>query len=347
MRKGHIVLWSLLVAGLAVAAGTIAGLAWIERQMGLPGPHAEVVRVHVFPGRSLRSTLHDIAAKGALRSPRTIEWYVRLHRGSVAAKAGNYDLPAHATPRDILAQLAAGRVVLEQLTVVEGWTFADMRRAMDAHPRIKHTLEAAPAAAIMRAIGHADELPEGRFFPDTYRFADGTADRDIYRLAYDTMARELDAAWATRSPDLPIHTAYQALVLASIVEKETALASERRQIAGVFMTRLRKGMRLQTDPTVIYGLGERYDGDIRRRDLTTDTPYNTYTRAGLPPTPIALPGREALRAAARPDEGGALFFVATGKGDGSHVFSKTLAEHNAAVARYLARLRSQSGAQRK
>ena len=347
MRRRRIVLWSLAALGVLLAGGAIAGLAWLERLMQAPGPHSQVVRVHVYPGRSLRTTLQEIAARGALRDPRAVEWYVRLHGERVAAKAGNYDLPAHATPRDILGQLHAGRVVLEQLTVVEGWTFADMRRAVDAHPRVRHTLKGVPAEAIMDAIGHAGEHPEGRFFPDTYRFADGTTDREIYHLAYETMSRELDVAWKARGADLPIHSEYQALVLASIIEKETALASERRQIAGVFTARLRKGMRLQTDPTVIYGLGERYDGDIRRRDLTTDTPYNTYTRAGLPPTPIALPGREALQAAVQPDESGALYFVATGKGDGSHVFSRTLAEHNAAVARYLARLRSAVGTQRK
>ncbi|MGD9599887.1 MAG: endolytic transglycosylase MltG [Steroidobacteraceae bacterium] len=328
-----------MLAGLGVAAA-IGGYWWLDRAMGEPGPHASVVRIHVYPGRSLRATLHAIAAAGALREPRAVEWYVRLTGQHIAAKAGNYDLPAHATPREILGQLDAGRVVLEQLTIVEGWTFAEMRAAVDAHPYLKHTLRGATTGALMKAIGHDGEHPEGRFFPDTYRFADGTTDAEIYRLAHDTLARTLAAAWAARSPDLPLRTADDALILASIVEKETALASERRIIAGVFTTRLRRGMRLQTDPTVIYGLGTRYDGDIRRRDLTTDTPYNTYTRAGLPPTPIALPGRESLYAAVQPDETGALFFVASGEGDGSHVFSKTLEAHNAAVARYLARLRA-------
>lgn len=339
MRKRRFASLGLaIVAGLAVAAA-LGGYLWLDRAMGEPGPHASIVRVHVYPGRSLRSTLQAIAAAGALREPRTVEWYVRLMRQPVAAKAGNYDLPARATPRQILEQLDAGRVVLEQLTIVEGWTFAEMRDAVDAHPYLKHTLKGASGNAIMTAIGHEGEHPEGRFFPDTYRFADGTTDAEIYRLAYDTLARTLAAAWAARSPDLPLRTADDALILASIVEKETALASERRIIAGVFTTRLRKGMRLQTDPTVIYGLGAQYNGDIRRRDLTTDTPYNTYTRSGLPPTPIALPGRESLYAAVQPDETGALYFVASGKGDGSHVFSKTLEAHNAAVARYLARLR--------
>jgi UPF0755 protein len=191
----------------------------------------------------------------------------------------------------------------------------------------------------MSAIGHPGENPEGRFFPDTYRFAAGTTDRELYSLAYRKMAETLEAAWNARAAALPIKSAYEALTLASIVEKETGLASERARIAGVFITRLRKNMRLQTDPTVIYGLGAAYDGNIRERDLRMDTPYNTYTRSGLPPTPIALPSREAIEAATRPLETGDIFFVATGIGDGSHVFSATLEEHNAAVQRYLARLR--------
>lgn len=347
MRRARFARRALLALVAALVAGAIGGYYWMERLMRAPGPHAGVVRVHVYPGRSLRATLQEIAARGALRDARAVEWYVRLRGLRIAAKAGNYDLPARASAREILAQLHAGRVVLEHLTVVEGWAFADLQRAIDAHPFIRHTLKGAPAAQIMQAIGHGGEHAEGRFFPDTYRFADGTTDRELYRLAYDTMARELAAAWAARHTGLPITTPEEALILASIVEKETALASERPLIAGVFTARLRKGMRLQTDPTVIYGLGGRYDGDIRRRDLTTDTPYNTYTRAGLPPTPIALPGRASLLAAVQPDETGALYFVATGKDDGSHVFSKTLAEHNAAVARYLARLRTQAAAGRK
>ncbi|MBV6417754.1 MAG: Endolytic murein transglycosylase [Steroidobacteraceae bacterium] len=336
MRKRRV---AALLVFAALAAAVAGGALWLDRAMDAPGPHVSDVRVHVYPGRSLRATLQAIASAGALRDPRAVEWYVRLTGQHVAAKAGNYDLPARATPRAILEQLHAGRVVLEQLTIVEGWTFAEMRRAVDAHPYLRHTLKDAPAAAIMQAIGHPDQNPEGRFFPDTYRFADGTTDLEIYRLAYGLLERTLAAAWAARRAGLPLRSADEALTLASIVEKETALASERPLIAGVFVARLRKGMRLQTDPTVIYGLGARFDGDLRRRDLTTDTPYNTYTRTGLPPTPIALPGRASIFAAVQPDETGALYFVASGKGDGSHVFSKTLAEHNAAVARYLARLR--------
>lgn len=196
----------------------------------------------------------------------------------------------------------------------------------------------------MAALGHPGEPAEGKFFPDTYRFAANTADSAILTLAYEAMQRELAAAWQSRRAGLPLETAYQALILASLVEKEAALKSERARIAGVFVERLKKGMRLQSDPTVIYGLGDKYDGSIHTRDLQTDSPYNTYTREGLPPTPIALPGRESLVAAVQPEDSGALYFVATGLGDGAHHFSRTLEEHNLAVQNYLARLRSQARA---
>jgi UPF0755 protein len=196
----------------------------------------------------------------------------------------------------------------------------------------------------MSAIGHEGEFPEGRFFPDTYRFAARSTDVEILKLAYASMQRLLDESWSGRAQNLPFNTPYEALILASVVEKETGLANERARIAGVFVTRLRRGMRLQSDPTVIYGLGANYDGEIHTRDLTTDTPYNSYTRLGLPPTPIALPGRDALLAAVHPDETGDLYFVATAAGDGAHHFSKTLEEHNAAVKQYLGRLRQAAGA---
>ena len=285
--------------------------------------------------------LAELEATRCARDRRAVELQLRV-RGSPQIRSGSYEIPAHASPEEILRQLAEGRVVLETLTVIEGWTFADMRRAVEAHPGIKVTLRGQDIAALMNAIGHAGEHPEGRFFPDTYRFAAGTTDRELYALAYRKMAETLEAAWSRRADGLPLVDAYEALTLASIVEKETGLASERPRIAGVFTTRLRKNMRLQTDPTVIYGMGAAYDGNIRERDLRTDTPYNTYTRAGLPPTPIALPSREAIEAATRPLETGDIFFVATGIGDGSHVFSATLEEHNAAVPRYLARLRGNS-----
>jgi UPF0755 protein len=335
MRKLLLGLFAMLL--VAVAAGAI----YWQRSTALmqaAGPHAQPLQLVVKPGATVRAVLADLDRLGAIADRRAVEVQLKL-RGSPQIKTGKYEIPAHASPADILRQLAEGRVLLESLTVVEGWTFADMRRVVEAHPGIRNTLRGKSVAEFMTAIGHDGEHPEGRFFPDTYRFAEGTTDRELFILAYRKMAEALEAAWSRRAQGLPLADPYAVLTLASIVEKETGLASERPRIAGVFVTRLRRNMRLQTDPTVIYGIGESYDGNIRERDLRTDTPYNTYTRGGLPPTPIALPSREALEAVVNPLETGDIFFVATGIGDGSHVFSATLEAHNAAVARYLARLR--------
>jgi UPF0755 protein len=329
----------LSVAGLIVLVAAGAAIYWQRSQaaMSAPGPHAAPLALTVKPGASVRAVLAELETRGALADRRAVELQLRV-RGWPKVRTGRYEIAARASPRDILRQLEEGRVLLETLTVIEGWTFADMRRAVEAHPGIKVTLKGSDVAALMSAIGHAGEHPEGRFHPDTYRFAADTTDRELYALAYRKMAEALAAAWAARAEGLPISTPYEALILASIVEKETGLASERARIAGVFTARLRKRMRLQTDPSVIYGIAG-YDGNIRARDLRTDTPYNTYTRAGLPPTPIALPSREALEAATRPLETGDLYFVASGAGDGSHVFSATYEEHLIALKRYLARLR--------
>jgi UPF0755 protein len=331
----------LLVLGLLVVIAAAAAAIYWQRTaaiMQAAGPHREPIALVLKPGATVRAVLRELDARGALADRRAVQLQLRV-RGSPQIKSGRYDIPAGASPAEILRQLAEGRVVLEALTVVEGWTFADMRRVVEAHPQVVVTLRGKDTAEFMAAIGHPGEHPEGRFFPDTYRFAAGTTDRELFGLAYRKMSEALENAWAKRAADLPLKDAYQALVLASIVEKETGLASERPRIAGVFITRLKRNMRLQTDPAVIYGIGPAYDGNIRERDLRTDTPYNTYTRSGLPPTPIALPSREAIEAVSRPLETGDIYFVATGAGDGSHVFSSTLEAHNAAVARYLARLR--------
>ena len=331
----------LLVLGALVVVAAVALAIYWQRSsalMSAAGPHAAPVQITVPEGATVRAVLAELDTRGAIADRRAVELQLRL-RGAPQIKTGRYEIPAHASPEAILQQLAEGRVVLEALTIVEGWTFADMRRVVEAHPSIRQTLRGKDTAALMDAIGHAGVHPEGRFFPDTYRFAAGTTDRELFALAYRKMSEALDSAWSRRVSGLPLADSYEALTLASIVEKETGLASERPRIAGVFVTRLRRHMRLQTDPTVIYGIGASYDGNIRERDLRTDTPYNTYTRGGLPPTPIALPSREALEAVVNPLETGDIFFVATGAGDGSHVFSATLEEHNAAVARYLARLR--------
>jgi peptidoglycan lytic transglycosylase G len=334
----------LLVLLVLAAAAAALGYHWLEHAYAAPGPQAQVTRIEVTPGSSLRTVLNHLQAQGTVTDARAVTWWLRLKNRQVRVEAGVYEIPAHASPEAILTLFAEGKVVLEQLTVVEGATFAEFLAALAAHPSVAHTLHGKTAAQVMGAIGHAGEDPEGRFFPDTYRFAANTPDAVILALAYEAMQRALASAWAGRASGLPFDQPGQALILASMVEKEAQLKSERALIAGVFIERLRKGMRLQSDPTVIYGLGEKYDGTIHTRDLQADNPYNTYTREGLPPGPIALPGRESLIAAVHPDESGALYFVATGLGDGAHHFSRTLEEHNTAVQAYLARLRAQAHA---
>jgi UPF0755 protein len=334
---------SIVALALILAASAGGGYYWLQDQFVRPGPASQALRVNVEPGTSVRGVLAQLGERRALLRPRSIALYLRLHGRRLKIKAGTYEIPAAASAAAIVNLLEQGRVVLEALTIVEGSTFAQLRQELASDTDVVTTLAGKSDEEVMAAIDRTGEYPEGRFFPDTYRFAARTTDVEILKLAYASMQRVLDEAWAERADDLPFATPYEALILASIVEKETGLASERARIAGVFVTRLRQAMRLQSDPTVIYGLGERYDGELHTRDLATDTPYNTYTRIGLPPTPIALPGREALRAAVQPDVTGDLYFVATGAGDGAHHFSKTLEEHNAAVKQYLVRLR-QAGA---
>ncbi len=335
---------ALLLVVLMLAAAAGGGYYWLKGAYYAPGPSKDAVRIQVEQGASVRTVLTDLAKAGAVSDPRAVELYVRLNsrltRHAPRIQVGLYEIPARASPAQIFELFEQGRVVLEQLTIIEGSRFSDLRHLLDNHPAVTHTLRGKSDEEVMAALGHSGEFPEGRFFPDTYRFAAKTPDVEILGKAYSALQRVLDEAWQQRSTDLPLQTSYEALTLASIVEKETGLPSERPKIAGVFVSRLRKGMRLQTDPTVIYGLGASYDGDIHTRDLATDTPYNTYTRAGLPPTPIALPGRESILAAVHPEESGELYFVATGTGDGGHHFSKTLEEHNAAVKSYLEHLRA-------
>src|SRR6185437_10395849 len=334
MRSSGRVLAGLLVLLVLALGAAAAGYHWLRQSFEAPGPSQGIARIQVEQGASVRTVLSSLARLGALRHPRAVELYLRLS-GRITGhqlriQAGMYEIPAGASPAQILELFDQGKVVLEQITVIEGTTFADFRHALDHHAAVTHTLLGKSNAELMAALGHVGEDPEGRFFPDTYRFAARAQDVEILTLAYNAMQKVLEAAWQQRSADLPLQNSYQALILASIVEKETGAPEERARIAGVFTSRLRKGMRLQTDPTVIYGLGSNYDGEIRTRDLTTDTPYNTYTRAGLPPTPISLPGRDSILAAVHPQETGDLYFVATGTGDGRHHFSKSLEEHNTA-----------------
>jgi UPF0755 protein len=336
MRK--LVLISVLVLLLA---GVIAGGGlWLGMQYEQPGPAPQAMQINVPLGSSVRGVLGRLQSAGALNCAWCTQMYLRLTGRKLTIRAGDYQIDAHASPSDVIEMLEQGRVILQQLTVVEGTRFSDLRHQLAADPHVHSLLVGRSDADVMAAIGHAGEAPEGRFFPDTYSFAGGTTDVEILKLAYDGMREALAQAWDMRAANLPLKSPDEALVLASIVEKETGLPIERPHIAGVFESRLRMGIRLESDPTVIYGLGAAYDGHIHERDLTTDTPYNTYTRDGLPPTPIALPGRASLLAVVHPLETSDLYFVAIGDGQGGHHFSATLADHDQAVRRYVQKLRS-------
>jgi UPF0755 protein len=335
-RFAVVAVLSVLLIALGVAWFYQYARSWLYA----PIPALTSTVVYEVPrGAGWKTVANDLHARGFVEHPRELNAWLRFMRPGYTLKAGEYELQPGISPVQLVELLRSGQVLLHSLTVVEGSTFAEYRRALNAHPKVKVTAAKLSNAALMQRLGMAGMHPEGRFFPDTYKFPKGTTDIELLKMAADRMQTELQLAWGSRDPDVPLRNADEALTLASIVEKETALESERPAIAGVFVDRLRRGMRLQTDPTVIYGMGERFDGNIRKADLSRDTPYNTYTRAGLPPTPICLPGKAALQAAVRPDSTGAIFFVATGKGDGSHYFSRTLEEHNAAVQRYLKTLR--------
>ncbi len=327
-----------LVAALLVMFAAAGFAAYNVVMRPLPVGE-EAVRIEVPPGAALSAvaaSLHHIAL---LPNPRLFVWYARLRGDAARIQAGEYEIAPGTTAEGLLDQFVDGRVLLHSLTIIEGWLYQQMMAAIREHPAVKQVLGDAGDVEILAEIGAAESHPEGLFFPDTYRFPKGTTDIEILRRVYEVMHKRVEQAWKGRDGGLPLASSYEALILASIVEKETALASERARIAGVMIRRLERGMRLETDPTVIYGLGADYDGNIRRRDLQTDTPYNTYTRTGLPPTPIALAGADSIEAVMHPEAGEALYFVATGEPDGSHYFSATLDEHNEAVRRYLQRSR--------
>ncbi len=290
------------------------------------------VAFSVERGSSLKAAARDMEQAGVLQHPWAFILLARLKGAAAEIKAGSYAMNVPTTPLGLLRKITVGDTVLGKLTVPEGWSFAEMRRALDAHPGLRHDTAGLDTTQLLRAIGAESQHPEGRFFPDTYFFDLGSSELALYKRAYGAMRQQLDAVWTARAPGLPYHTPDEVLTMASIIEKETGAPEERPQIAAVFINRLRIGMRLQTDPTVIYGLGARFDGNLRKEDLLADTPYNTYTRAGLPPTPIALPGAAALQAAVNPVRSRALYFVA--KGQGRHEFSDNLDAHNRAVNRY-------------
>jgi UPF0755 protein len=318
---------------LLVLGGAAAWLAarWYADERPLP-MNADRVEFSVAPGASVRGIAQVARTAGIDVDANAMVALARITGTSQALRAGRYAVDRGTTLRQLLDKLRAGDVLRERLTLIEGITFGEMKAQLGAVPGLKQEAARMSGAELLQAIGAPEPHPEGLFAPETYVYEAGTADLEIYRQSYRAQMKPLSDAWATRAADLPYKTPYEALIMASIVEKETGQPSERAMIAGVFVNRLKAGMLLQTDPTVIYGLGDRFDGNLRKVDLTTDGPYNSYTRSGLPPTPIALPGRASIEAALKPAQTQALYFVA--RGDGTSHFSATLGEHNRAVDKY-------------
>jgi UPF0755 protein len=325
-------LFALMVLGLGAAASVAW---WLQRPLQMPDSvSAEApLEVTIAPGSSARAVAESVVHAGVQVPSVLLYAWFRLSGDSRQIKAGSYELAPGTTPVSLLSKLVRGEQALRSLTLLEGWNIRQVLQAVRSSPDLTQDLDGLSMADLMAHIGYPGRHPEGRFFPDTYRIVKNTPASVVLRQAAQAMDQQLNAAWAQRAPNSPLRTPEEALVLASIIEKETGLESDRVMVGGVFSNRLRIGMRLQTDPSVIYGLGERFDGNLRRVDLQTDTPYNTYTRAGLPPTPIAMPGRNSLMAAVMPATTNAMYFVA--RGDGASYFSATLPEHNAAVRRYI------------
>ncbi len=326
MRRIKRLLLLLSFLLLAMAGGAAY---WATRPLELP---AQPYSFSLNQGASLKSAARQFQQAGLIPSDQAFVLLARVLGKSSQIKAGNYELEAPISMLGLLNMLVKGQVSQGEISIIEGWTFRDFRAAVQTNPGLRHDSANLTEEEVLQRIGASEKHAEGLFFPDTYYFANGSSDLVIYRRAYQTMQRHLQEAWQGRDTGLPLESPYQALTLASIVEKETGQARDRDMIAGVFVNRLRKGMRLQTDPAVIYGIGEKFDGNLRKRDLLADTPYNTYTRAGLTPTPIALPGLAALHATLHPAHTDALYFVA--RGDGSSEFSSTLEKHNRAVDHY-------------
>ncbi len=316
--------------GILAAAAAGGGFAWWAGQPIITEEPA--IEFTIVPGSGAHAAGQQIAEAGIPIQPLLFNLLARFTQKSSKLKAGAYELKPGTTPLRLIDQLVRGEFAQEQLTIIEGWTFRQMRQAVAAHKGLKHDTIALSDTELMALVSPEFKAPEGLFFPDTYLFAKGSSELAIFRQAHAMLIAKLSDAWEKRDPNLPYKNPYEALTMASIVEKETGQKSERNMIAGVFVNRLRLGMLLQTDPTVIYGMGARYDGKIRKKDLETDTPYNTYTRAGLPPTPIALPGVQSLTAALAPAKTAALYFVS--RGNGTSKFSDNLTDHNRAVNQY-------------
>ena len=325
----------------AALAAVVFGALWlvvdVERFMETPmNVPAEGYLLLVERGQTLDGIAGRLAADSVLGRPRYLTGYARWHGRDRRIQAGEYRVPAQATPARLLEMMERGEVVRHRIRLIEGWGWRRALAEVQSHPLVKITIES--PAEVTERLDLPTPSPEGWFLPATYDFPRGATDAAVLSMAHRAMIGQLEAAWSDRSGDLPYRSPYEALILASIIEKETAVPEERARVAGVFVRRLQRGMRLQADPTVIYGLGERFDGNLTRRDLKRDSPYNTYRRSGLPPTPIALPGAASLHAALHPADGNELFFVATGQG--RHVFSDTLAEHRRAVDAWQRRRRS-------
>ena len=323
-------LFVVLILGLLSLAAAIGWGAWVLTQ---PLPISDERIVEVERGASLSRTLRSLQAEGVLEQPEVLRIWARINGSAASIHAGEYRLQPGMTPLAMLDEFVAGRVMRRHFTLIEGWRFSDLRSALAAAPRLRHDSADLTDTEIMARLGRPEVAAEGRFFPDTYDYLADQSDLVILRRAMLRMDEMLAREWQGRSFGLPYETPDEALVMASIVEKETGLPSERATVAAVFVRRLERRMRLQTDPTVVYGLGEDFGGTLTRADLRKDTPWNTYVHHGLPPTPIAMPGLASIRAALHPAETDALYFVA--RGDGSSHFSATLEEHNAAVWRYL------------
>ena len=316
----------IILAVLALGAGAAW---WLHAPLGMD---KDTVDLSIEPGTSPRGVARAVADAGVQVDPRVLYAWFRVSGQDRQIRAGSYELDRGTTPRSLLQKLVRGDEALRSVTLVEGWNFRQMRAALAASEQLKPDTAGLSNEAIMVALGRPGVHPEGRLFPDSYTYAKGSSDPAVMRRAMQAMDKKLDAAWSQRQADTPLKSADEALILASIIEQETGRASDRPLVAGVFTNRMRIGMPLQTDPTVIYGMGDAFDGNLRKRDLQTDTPWNTYTRGGLPPTPIAMPGKAALLAAVQPGQTRALYFVA--KGDGTSHFSPSLEEHNRAVNQY-------------
>jgi len=331
-----------LLIGLLLAAAALGATIWqvnrfMSAEVSVP---ANGVDFEIASGSSFSAITRQLVQQGIIENDHWFRLYARWSGDASAVQAGHYLLLPGTTPASMLQQFTSGAVRLYSFTIIEGWNHRDLLNALHADEAIRASMSDEDWPGLLAELGASTAHPEGLFLPETYRFPRDTSDCELLAQAYTLMQAVLAEEWSARDEATPLKTPYEALILASIIEKETGLAAERPRIAGVFTRRLQKRMRLQTDPTVIYGIGPGFNGNLTRRDLRTDTPYNTYTRSGLPPTPIAMPGRAAIRAALNPAPGEELFFVATGLGDGSHRFSTTKAEHDAAVAEFLQRLRS-------